>query len=113
MLAAIRCRYRGKPFRPLPHQRARIADGNFAQGRSPAGSFGNRGMLKAHPVVGPHQDDVLELVPTDGQRPMGRTEAGIDVPGMGQDQGPRFGTFIRLVGKERVLALMDSAIERR
>ena len=32
---------------------------------------------------------------------------------LGQDQGPRFGTFIRLVGKERVLALMDSAIERR
>ena len=30
---------------------------------------------------------------------------------LGQDRGPRFGTFIRLVGKERVLALMDRVLE--
>jgi lysyl-tRNA synthetase class 1 len=30
---------------------------------------------------------------------------------LGQDRGPRFGTFIRLVGKQRVLSLMARALE--
>ena len=29
---------------------------------------------------------------------------------LGQERGPRFGTFIRLVGKDKVLMLLDHAI---
>ena len=29
---------------------------------------------------------------------------------LGQERGPRFGTFIRLVGKDRVIGLLDKAI---
>jgi len=28
---------------------------------------------------------------------------------LGQERGPRFGTFVRLVGKERVLEMLDKA----
>ena len=29
---------------------------------------------------------------------------------LGQERGPRFGTFVRLVGKDRVIRLLDDAI---
>jgi lysyl-tRNA synthetase class 1 len=31
----------------------------------------------------------------------------------GQERGPRFGTFVRLVGKERALAMLDEAAKRQ
>ena len=31
---------------------------------------------------------------------------------LGQERGPRFGTFAKLVGKERMLTLLDEALRR-